>query len=300
MISESGEVLPQTQDVRAQVPQDSDQVSWQAPFQPGRAIAAFTLTAAGFGLYQWVRLNFWASSWLGIHDRIPWPAYVFLALALLLSLAGVRVALGLWSPHVKLGFVLLALLACAAIGFGGGRFASYTLSGTRNPPTHLGLAVGDRFPAYALPDQNGAPHTGPTIQGNRATLIYVYRGDFCPFARYELAELNAFRAEFQRAGAAVVAISADSGDRSKMLSAFLHSQVPLLSDTNETILKPLGLVQQHKNGEPDNAIPAFFIVDRDGIVRWIFTSRYYRELPHPKALLTALDAVEDRSAKPEK
>ena len=53
----------------------------------------------------------------------------------------------------------------------------------------------------------------------------------------------------------------------------------------------LGLVQHHRSGEPDNPIPAFFIVDRDGVVRWIFTSRYYRELPAVSTLLDAAKSV---------
>ena len=56
-------------------------------------------------------------------------------------------------------------------------------------------------------------------------------------------------------------------------------------------LAPLGLVQHHVSAEPDNAIPAFFVVDRDGVVRWIFTSPYYRELPRSDTLLGAAKSV---------
>jgi hypothetical protein len=57
------------------------------------------------------------------------------------------------------------------------------------------------------------------------------------------------------------------------------------------VLAPLGLVQRHVDGEPDNAIPAFFVVDRDGVVCWIFTSRYYRELPTVAALVDVAKSV---------
>ena len=78
-----------------------------------------------------------------------------------------------------------------------------------------------------------------------------------------------------------------------MLSGYLNSDVPLLSDEHETVVGPLGLVQHHRNGEPDNAIPAFFIVDRSGIVRWIFTSPYYRQLPPRDELIAAVRSVID-------
>jgi peroxiredoxin len=122
-------------------------------------------------------------------------------------------------------------------------------------------------------------------------LIYVYRGDFDPFARFELAELTAHAGDFRRGGIDTLAISTDQVERSKMLAGFLRTKIPLLSDTNESLVAPLGLVQHHRNGEPDNAIPAFFVVDRNGVVRWIFTSPYYREMPPPDTLLDAAKSV---------
>jgi peroxiredoxin len=265
------------------------------PFQILRSIAALMLTALGFALYEYVKFSFWSSPDLGIHLRYPWPAYAMLALALFVAIAGVRVAFGLWSPHAKLGFGLLALLACVVVGVDGGRFVRYTTSGTLNPPFSLKLAVGDHFPAYALADQRAAIHRGPAsaigTASAAATLIYVYRGDFCPFARFELADLTAHQGELRAAGVDLVAISADPIERSQMLANFLRTDIPLLSDSSESILGPLGLVQHHRDGQPDNAIPAFVIVDRDGIVRWIYTSMYYRQLPTPETILEAARSV---------
>ena len=39
-----------------------EEVLWVTPpFQPLRALAALALTAMGFGIYEWVLLNFWSS-----------------------------------------------------------------------------------------------------------------------------------------------------------------------------------------------------------------------------------------------
>lgn len=268
-----------------------DEPVYTPPFQPIRALGALALTACGFGLYEYVLISFWSAPWMGIHDRIPWPAFAMLAVAMLVTLAGVRLGLGLNSPHAKLGFGLFAFLACVVIGVGGGRFISYAMRGTLNPPYKLNLAVGQRFPAFALPDQHASIRRGPALAGADATVIYVYRGDFCPFARFELADLTAHTDEFRRARVDVVGISADPIERSKMLAGFIHTEIPLLGDTSETVLAPLGLVEHHRSAEPDNAIPAFFVVDRDGVVRWIFTSRYYRELPTVSTLLDAAKSV---------
>jgi peroxiredoxin len=261
------------------------------PFQPLRVGLTLLLTAAAFGLYRYVLSSFWSSPSMGIHERVPYPSYAGLAIALLFGLAGVRAALGVWSPHLKLGLFVLAFLTAVAIGVGGGRFVSYTLRGTSNPDFTLKLAEGDRFPDYALADQNGAIHRGPSTKSGGATLFVVYRGDFCQFARYELGQLTANHDGFRNAGLEVVAISADPVERSRKLAGFLKTRIPLLSDEKQAVLGPLGLVQHHRNGEPDSAIPAFFVVDDAGVVRWVFTSPYYREMPSAATLLEAAATV---------
>lgn len=268
------------------------------PFQLGRAIAALLLIATGFGLYEFVLISFWSSPALGIYDRIPWPAFALLGAALVIALIAVRVALGMYSPHAKLGFAMFAFLTCLAVGVGGGRFISYLLRGTMNPPFKLALQIEHRFPTFSLLDQNGKTIQGPGAPGADATLIYIYRGDFCPFSRFELAQLTRKQSDFERTHVATVALSADPVERSKYLAGYLKTSIPLLSDTSESILKPLGLVQTHRDGEPDNAIPAFVIVDRDAVVRWIFTSPYYRELPKPEVLLDAASAVAKNASAP--
>jgi peroxiredoxin len=269
-------------------PDDSSAVdeaaSWHPPpAQPQRIFVALAALACGVFLYGYLLLNFWSSPWLGIHSRTPYVAYGLIAGALALTLTSLRISLGIWAPHFKLGIFLLAFLSSAAIGFGGGRFISYLSRGTRNPPMTLNLKVGQPFPTAALSDQDGTTHKLPAT-GSR-TLIVVYRGDFCPFARYELRELTKRASEFRRAGLKIYAISVDSADRSRMLADFLHTEIPLLSDDRQTLLGPLGLVQHHRRARPDNALPAFFLIDRGGIVRWIFISPYYREQPQPELLL---------------
>lgn len=269
----------------------ADQAQWfLPPGQPIRMIVALAFAGGGASLYGYLLLNFWSSPWLGIHAQVPYTAYALIAAALLLGLAGLRFGLGIWSPHAKLGVSTLALLACVAIAVGGVRFVRYTLSGTLNPPFALKLARGDRFPDFALTDQNGALHTAGELRAGRPHLVMVYRGDYCPFARYELYELTAQRRALRRRGIEIVAISADPVERSRMLAGFLKTDIPLLADFNERLLGPLGLIQHHPGGQPDNAIPVFILVDGGGVVRWIFTSPYYREQPAPRTILQAAAA----------
>ena len=65
------------------------------PFQPVRAIGSVILIACGFGLYEYLLASFWAVPWMGIHARIPWPAFAILAAAFTISVAGLRLAQGI-------------------------------------------------------------------------------------------------------------------------------------------------------------------------------------------------------------
>jgi peroxiredoxin len=268
---------------------DYEVLAERPPFQIIRALGAVALTAAGFGIYEFVLTTFWSSPTLGVHLHTPYPAFIAMAAAMTLTAGALMLALTLASPHARLGFGLLAFMACAVVGVGGGRFASYLVRGTRNPVFNFSLRAGDRFPAFSLVDQSGAKVSGP--EPGKPTLFVIYRGDFCPFARYELALLTASAREFQSAGVKVVAISADEPERSTMLAKFLGTSIPLLADNSESVLRPLGLVQKHVDGEPDNAIPAYVVVDSAGAVRWTFTSVYYRELPNIPDLLSVARAA---------
>ncbi len=266
---------------------------WQVPpTQPLRVVAAILLLAAAAASYGYALLNFWSSPALGIHQRFPYPAYLLIASGLLLALAALRIALGLWSPHAKLAIGGIAFLACITFGIGGGRFISYTLRGTRNPPFTLAVVLNDRFPDFKLADQEGAAHDADLFNASPLTLMVVYRGDFCPFARSELGELSQRQDEFRKAGIQIVAVSADPRQRSAMLAGFLRTHLPLLSDPSESLLSKLGLVQ-HYSAQPDGAIPAFFLIDRNQRVRWIFTSPYYREQPSSAAILNAAQAIRE-------
>ena len=132
-------VPPELAEAEARLAQELADTWIALPFQPLRAVFALIFIAGGFGLYEYVLLSFWSSPTMGIHDRIPYPAYFGIGAAMLLALIGVRLAIGVWSPHAKLALGLLAFFACVAIGIGGGRFVSYTLRGTLNPPFTLNI-----------------------------------------------------------------------------------------------------------------------------------------------------------------
>jgi len=62
----------------------------------------------------------------------------------------------------------------------------------------------------------------------------------------------------------IVAISADSGSTSRALAARLKIPFPLLSDPQLRTIRAYGV----REGGHENAVPAVFVVRRDGKVAW--------------------------------
>ena len=102
-----------------------------------------------------------------IHARIPWLFLAFLGVGCGLGIASV-VRRRAWYkyPVVGVELMLSGLLAWY--------FASYSFL----PPHELGVGVGDPFPTYSLPDQDGQVHTVEATVPRSPALYIFYRGDW--------------------------------------------------------------------------------------------------------------------------
>lgn len=113
-------------------------------------------------------------SWL-IHERTPVALLALLAVGVVLGLAS------LWQAPRWFKFPVVALEAAAA-----GLLTFYFLSGSFLPERTMEIAVGDPFPSYSLPNEDGrllryvsagADALGRPFAGKRALYIF-YRGDW--------------------------------------------------------------------------------------------------------------------------
>ena len=105
------------------------------------------------------------------------------------------------------------------------------------------------------------------------------------------AEIESFRA----AGTQIIAVSPDSEEQNRKVAENLGLDFPILSDSDLTLTKALGLVHE-KGGMPpdfkDIPRPAIFIV-QDGTVRWRALTENWRVRIRPELLLDALKQVSD-------
>jgi hypothetical protein len=125
-----------------------------------------------FGTLAWIGVNLASESpalQLGasliIRGRVPW---------ILLAVLWSGVALGVASllRGRKLPNLGVLLLEITAVAF----FSWYVVLGSAVPAHALAVEVGDRFPAYALQDQNGVLHERAALEKRPPALYIFYRG----------------------------------------------------------------------------------------------------------------------------
>jgi peroxiredoxin len=108
----------------------------------------------------------------------------------------------------------------------------------------------------------------------------------------ELQGLGAALSEAEKSGVAIVAVSPDSNARSHEMAERLRLGYHFVADTDLAVTRRYGLVHLHggANGE-DVPTPTTVVLDRDGIVRWLWISTNFQLRPDPDAVRRAVRAL---------
>ena len=95
----------------------------------------------------------------------------------------------------------------------------------------------------------------------------------------ELGEFTKHYKEFQAANTEIVAISTDPLEESRWIKEKVGTPFPVLSDAGRTVMNLYGTkfltTFQSPDGGPYNHA-TLILVDKNGIVRWIYRNRDYR------------------------
>lgn len=84
-------------------------------------------------------------------------------------------------------------------------------------------------------------------------------------------------------------ISADAPDRSQKLIERNDLKFAFLSDRERTVIRDYGVL--HAGGGPsgeDIALPAYFLIDRDGRILWRRVAARIQDRPDPREVLSIL------------
>jgi thioredoxin-dependent peroxiredoxin len=99
--------------------------------------------------------------------------------------------------------------------------------------------VGDRAPAFTLPDQSGEPVKLSDFKG-KAVVLYFYPKDDTPGCTREACSFRDEHSALVKAGAVVLGVSPDSTASHQKFAGKFELPFPLLADTDHTVSEKYG------------------------------------------------------------
>jgi peroxiredoxin len=172
------------------------------------------------------------------------------------------------------------------------------------------LTVGAQAPRFNLPSATGQTVALDDLLTNEPVVLTFYRGAWCPYCNIALRSLQQHHEAITARGARLVAVSPQIPDESLTLTEKHELAFDVLSDIGSDTAKQYGLafdlpddlaavydklgfdLQRVNDGHPRTLpLPATYVIDRDGTIRWAFVDTDYTTRAEPADILAALDAL---------
>lgn len=172
------------------------------------------------------------------------------------------------------------------------------------------VGVGATAPRFTLPSAAGTDVVLDALLAEGPVVLTFYRGAWCPFCNIALRALQQRHAEITARGARLVAVSPQIPDESLSLTEKHALAFDVVSDLGSDVAKQYGLafdlpeelagvydslgfdLQRVNGGHPRTLpLPATYVIDRAGVVRWSFVDTDYVRRAEPDDILAALDGL---------
>lgn len=144
------------------------------------------------------------------------------------------------------------------------------------------VQVGDQAPDFTLSTQDGSTVSLKDYRGQQAVVLYFYPKDNTPGCTAEACAFRDSYEVFKQAGAEVLGVSSDSVDAHQKFAAKYRLPFILLSDKDGAVRKLYGAVSVF------GLLPGriTYVIDKEGIVRHVFSSQLAAEKHIDEALIT--------------
>ena len=130
-------------------------------------------------------------------------------------------------------------------------------------------SVGQAAPDFTLKSTSGENITLSSLRG-KPVLIAFFPLAFTSTCTAELCEMRDDHDQFQTRGVTTLPISVDSVDSLKEYKAKYGMHTDLLSDFKREVSRKYGVL----NEERFFSNRAYFLIDRDGVVRWALVEEH--------------------------
>jgi peroxiredoxin Q/BCP len=130
------------------------------------------------------------------------------------------------------------------------------------------LKAGDEAPDFTLPSQEGVDVTLSQFRGERNVVLYFYPKDGSPGCTAQACSFRDSHEVFMELGAEVLGVSSDSVESHREFAEAHLLPFKLLSDEGGRVRRLYGAT-----GALGLAGRVTFIIDREGVVRHVFSSQ---------------------------
>jgi peroxiredoxin len=192
-------------------------------------------------------------------------------------------------------------------------FASDQAALTESGVPSAAVAVGDKLPAFALPDATGKSRTLEEVTADGPAVIVFYRGGWCPYCSLALRTYEQeLLPKLEAYSARLVAISPETPDASLSTEEKNALTYTVLSDDGLELANTLGITfdpseeglaaqrsfgldirPTRADGDTRLPMPTVLIVDRDHVVRYVDIKPDYTGRTEVSEILAALGTVEN-------
>ena len=174
------------------------------------------------------------------------------------------------------------------------------------------LKVGDPMPPFVLPNAEGRLVASDELLAQGALVINFFRGNWCPYCQCTLQALEAALPRIKAAGGALVALTPDVGSHLTETKHESQLTYDVLSDVDGAVALQFGILfrappiyrellagfgvdleERHGNAGWFMPMPASFVVDRKGIVRYAFVNADFTLRADPEEIVRVLQGLKE-------
>ena len=156
------------------------------------------------------------------------------------------------------------------------------------------LAVGAQAPNFSAETHDGVALQLSELLERSSVVLFFYPRDFTPGCTAEACAFRDDYTDFVEAGAAVVGVSADSGESHRRFAQHHDLPFALISDADGALRRAYG-VDKVWGVLPGRVT---FVIDRQGIVRNVFDSAIFARRHSGDALTTVARLLREDSSQP--
>jgi peroxiredoxin Q/BCP len=132
------------------------------------------------------------------------------------------------------------------------------------------IGVGDTAPDFTLPAQDGSPVTLSSFRGEKVVVLYFYPKDETAGCTREACAFRDSHDAFAEAGAQVIGVSSDSVASHDRFAKKHGLPFTLVADADGGVRDAYGVPKSLFGLVPGRVT---YVIDRDGIVRHVFSSQ---------------------------